>query len=181
LLIEAVKLLLTDYTRHEVELEEQRIVGYERFAGQIYGELCKSIRKYQMKGDNRKHVVEVNPEAVIMAIITDTSVNAVEEVGPVHQAKDQEEVTFGGNKGRSEVSMVKRTRGQLKSYKGVISEANKDSGKVEYVSALVSDPRIGDFRGNIDTKEKNSNAGLGSVTFQLLYGGNHDDQLIVVW
>jgi hypothetical protein len=37
LLIEAVKLLLTDYTRHEVELEEQRIVGYERFAGQIYG------------------------------------------------------------------------------------------------------------------------------------------------
>lgn len=175
LLIEAVKLLLTDYTRHEVELEEQRIVGYERFAGQIYGELCKSIRKYQMKGDNRKHVVEVNPEAVIMAIITDTSVNAVEEVGPVHQAKDQEEVTFGGNKGRSEVSMVKRTRGQLKSYKGVISEANKDSGKVGYVSALVSDPRIGDFRGNIDTKEKNGNAGLGSVTFQLLYGGNHDD------
>ena len=175
LLIDAVKMLLTDYTRHEVELEEQRIVGYERFAGHVYAELCKSVRQYRGKGNDRRHTVDLNPESVIMNIITDTSVNLVEEVNPIHQLKDQEEVTFGGTRGRSEITMVRRARQQLKSYKGVISEANKDSGKVGFVTYMTSDPRIKDYRGNIDTKAKSGNAGLGSVTFNLYYGGNIDD------
>lgn len=174
LLIDAVKLLETDYTRHEVELEEQRIVGYERFAGQIYGELCRSIRQYRNKGNDRKHTIDLNPEAVILGIITDTSVNSVEEVSPFHQMKDQEEVTFGGNRGRNEISMVKRTRSQLKSYKGVISEANKDSGKVGFISYTTSDPSILDYRGNIDLKAKPSNTGLFSAIGNLQYGGTID-------
>lgn len=174
LLIDAVKLLMTDYTRHEVELEEQRVVGYERFAGQIYGELCRSIRQYRNKGSDRKHTIDLNPEGVILGIITDTSVNSVEEVSPFHQLKDQEEVTFGGNRGRNEISMVKRTRSQLKSYKGVISESNKDSGKVGFISYLTSDPSIADYRGNIDLNAKPSNTGLFSVIGNLQYGGTID-------
>lgn len=175
LLIDAVKLLTNDFTRHEVELEEQRIVGYERFAGHIYSEICRSTRQYRNKGNDRKHTFDLNPEAVIMNIITDTSVNLVEEVNPFHQMKDQEEVTFGGTKGRGEVSMVKRTRGQLRSYKGIISEANKDSGKVGYITYLTSDPRITDYRGNIELKGKNTNTGLGSCIMNLQYGGTLDD------
>lgn len=175
LLIDAVRLLETDYTRHEVELEEQRVVGYERFAGHVYRELIKSMRQYRNKGTERKHVIDINPEAVIMGILTDTSVNLVEEVNPIHQLKDQEEVTFGGTGGRSEITMVKRARQQLSSYKGVISEANKDSGKVGFVTYLTSDPRITDFRGHIDVGAKDTATGLGSVTANLHYGVAHDD------
>jgi hypothetical protein len=175
LLIDAVKLLETDFSRHEVELDEQRIVGYERFAGHVYREMVKAIRMYRNKGKERKHSIDINPEAVILNIITDTSVNLVEEVNPIHQLKDQEEVTFGGVGGRSEITMVKRARQQLDTYKGVISEANKDSGKVGFVTYLSSDPRIKDFRGNIAKDDKGSNSGLVSVTGNLQYGVGHDD------
>lgn len=175
LLIDAVKLLETDFTRHEVELEEQRVVGYERFAGHVYREMVKAVRQYRNKGSERKHTIDINPEAVILNIITDTSVNLVEEVNPVHQLKDQEEVTFGGVGGRSEITMVKRARQQLESYRGKISEANKDSGKVGFVTYTTSDPGIIDFRGNIAIGEKPSNTSLVSVTGNLQYGVGHDD------
>jgi hypothetical protein len=175
LLIDAVKLLERDQTKHEVELEEQRIVGYERFAGHLYRELIKAVRMYRNKGKGRKQKIDLNPEAVIMSILTDTSVNLVEEVNPIHQLKDQEEVTFGGVGGRSEITMVQRARVQLASYKGVISEANKDSGKVGFVTYLTSDPRIDDYRGNIALKEKTSLTGLNSVTGNLAFGMSRDD------
>ena len=175
LLIDAAKALSTDFTRHEVEIEEQRVVGYERFAGHLYAELARCVRQYRNKGKGRKHKLDFNPDAVILNIGTDTSVNLVEEVNPIHQLKDQEEVTFGGMSGRSEITMVKRARTQLESYKGIISEANKDSGKVGFVTYLTSDPGIADFRGNIDLKNKRTPTGDGSVTMNLMYGGTHDD------
>lgn len=175
LLIDAAKALETDYARHEVEIEEQRIVGYERFAGHLYTELCRANRQLRNKGKGRKHKLDFNPDAVILNIGTDTSVNLVEEVNPIHQLKDQEEVTFGGDGGRSQITMVKRTRTQLESYKGIISEANKDSGNVGFVTYLSSDPGIADFRGNIDLNNKRTATGDGSVTMNLMYGGTHDD------
>jgi len=175
LLIDAAKALETDFARHEVEIEEQRIVGYERFAGHVYTELCRSIRQYRNKGKGRKHKLDFNPDAVILNIGKDTSVNLVEEVNPIHQLKDQEEVTFGGDGGRSEITMVKRARVQLDSYKGIISEANKDSSKVGFVTYLSSDPAIIDYRGNIDLNKKRTPTGDSSVTMNLMYGGTHDD------
>lgn len=175
LLIDAAKAITTDYTRHEVEIEEQRIVGYERFAGHMYSELCRAIRQYRNKGKGRKHKLDFNPDAVIMNIHKDTSNNLVEQVNPMHEVKDQEEVTFGGAGGRSEITMVKRARLQLNSYKGKISEANKDSSKVGYVTYLTSDPGILDFRGNLDPNAKRTPTGDSSVTMNLFYGGTHDD------
>lgn len=175
LLIDAVTLLETDYARHEVELEEQRIVGYERFAGHMYREWVRAIRVYRNKGTERKHVLEMNPDAIILNILTDTSVNQVEEVNPIHQLKDQAEVTFGGVGGRSEITMVKRARQQLPSYRGKISEANKDSQKVGFVTYLTTDAGIADFRGNIAIGEKPTLTGLVSITGNLQYGFGHDD------
>lgn len=175
LLIDAVKLLETDFTRHEVEIEEQRIVGYERFAGHAYRAMVIAQRQFRNKGTERKHTIDLNPEAVIMGILTDTSVNLVEEVNPGHQLKDQEEVTFGGTGGRNIITVVKRARQQLESYKGVISEAHKDSDKVGFVTYLTSDPRISDFRGHIDVGGKDTITGIGSVTANLAYGVGHDD------
>jgi hypothetical protein len=158
-----------------VELEEQRFVGYERFAGHIYRELVKSIRGYRNKGRDRKHKLDFNPESVIQAIIKDTSVNAVEEVNPVHQLKDQEELTFGGVGGRSEITVTKRARTQKDSYRGVVSEANKDSGKVGFVTYTTTDPRISDYRGNIAIDEKTNDNSLLSVTGNLSFGVTSDD------
>lgn len=175
LLIDAAKALEHDFTRHQVEIEEQRFVGYERFAGHIYTELCRSIRQHRNKGKGRKHKLDFNPDAVVQNIGTDRSVNLVEEVNPVHQVKDQEEVTFGGEGGQSEITMTKKARTQLESYKGKISEANKDSSKVGYVTYVTSDPAIADFRGNVELNHKRTPTGDSSVTMNLQYGGTHDD------
>jgi len=175
LLLDAVSLLETDQTRNPVEVEEQRFVGYERFAGHIYSELCDAIRKYNNKGTDRKHKLEINPDAVTMRILTDTSVNLVEEVGPVHQLKDQEELTFGGTGGRSEITVTQSARVQLPSYKGRISEANKDSGKVGFTTYTTSDPLIADYRGNMDLHSSASYTGLLSVTGNLSPSITKDD------
>ena len=161
-----------------MEIEEQRLVGYERFAGHIYTELVRSIRQYRNKGKGRKHKLDFNPDAVIINIGKDTSVQQVEEVNPIHQIKDQEELTFGGDGGRSQITMVKRARVQLESYKGIVSEANKDSSNVGYVTYATSDPGVADFRGNIDVKNIPSYTGLGSITMNLMYGGTHDDWVV---
>lgn len=175
LIIEAVKLMLSNESKHEIEITEQRFVGYERFAGHVYREMVKATRQARNKPNNGKVTFDLNPEAVMMNIITDSSAQACEEVNPVHQVKQQEEVTFGGTLGRSDRAMVRRTRGQLPNYEGIISEAGKDSGKVGFISYLTSDAKIVDLYGNIDVKEKTTNAGRGSVVMNLLYGTTKDD------
>lgn len=175
LLIEAVKLLLTDQTKHEVSVEEQRFVGYERMAGALYGELVKGVKQYRNKPAGRKSALEINPEAVMMKVLTDTSVNLVEEANPIHYIKMTEEYTYGGNGGRSEITMTKRTRGQLVTDKGVLSEAGKDSGKVGYVHYLTTNAKVVDLRGNVDINVKDTNSGLGSVSMNLLTGDVKDD------
>lgn len=176
LLIDAVKLLRDSYAKHEVEIEEQRIVGYERFCGHLYRELCKENRQFQTRGGSKK-VFSINPTSVITSILKDTSSNQVEEVGPIHQLKDQEEMTFGGDGGRKDEAMIARTRTQLKSYRGLVSEAHKDSQKVGYVTYGTSDTNVSDFRGNTIVNGKKLEAGsLASVTGHLYYGSFKDDQ-----
>lgn len=176
LLIEATEMLRTEQHRHEVEVDEQRFIGYESFAGAIYHQLITSARQLEGKGMDARATFDLNPEAVMMeACMNDTSVDMVQEVNPIHEIKEQETVTFGGNNGRSDVTMVRRTRGQLPTYKGVISEAGKDSGKVGYVTYTTSNPKIADYRGNVDLSRDVGKAGLGSVTMNLMPGANKDD------
>uniref|UniRef100_A0AAU8L0N4 DNA-directed RNA polymerase subunit alpha n=1 Tax=Pantoea phage Survivor TaxID=3232176 RepID=A0AAU8L0N4_9CAUD len=175
LIVEAVKLMLSNESKHEIEITEQRFVGYERFAGHVYRELVKATRQYRNKPNNGKKTFDLNPEAVMMAILSDSSAQATEEVNPIHQIKQQEEVTFGGTLGRSDRAMVRRTRGQLPNYAGIISEAGKDSGKVGFISYLTSDAKITDLYGNIDVNLKGTTVGRGSVVMNTLYGTTKDD------
>ena len=176
LLIEATEMLRNERASHEVEITEQRLVGYESFAGAIYHQITQSARMYRNKALDGRATYDLNPEAIMMeACMTDTSVDMVQEVNPIHELKEQETVTFGGNNGRNDVSMVRRTRGQLETYQGVISEAGKDSSKVGYVTYTTSNPKIADFRGNIDVTRDVGAAGVGSVTMNLMPGANKDD------
>lgn len=175
LILRAIEMLLSNETEAEVEITEQRFVGYERFAGHIYREFVKSNRQFRNKPGGMKKTFDLNPESIMMNIITDSSFQSTEEVNPVHQIKQQEEVTFGGSFGRSDRAMVRRTRGQLPNYAGIISEAGKDSGKVGFITYLTSDAKISDLGGNVDVKEKITNAGRLSITGNLLYGTTRDD------
>lgn len=177
LLIEAVKMLTTDFSKHEVAIDEQRFVGYERFAGHLHRELVRAARQYRAKGGVRGNKIDINPEAIITKIITDTSVNLVEEVNPVHEVKTQEESTFGGTGFRSEDTMVRRTRGQQENFTGVVSEAGKDSGKVGFIHYMTSDPKITDYRGNVDLSMPTTSTGMFSVVGNLMYGSTKDDRI----
>lgn len=175
LVISAIKLLLTQYSPAETEITEQRFVGYEKFSGHIYRELCKAARQFNNKPVGGKRTFDINPDAVMMNIITDPAVQQVEEVNPIHQLKQQEEVTYGGTLGRAERAMVRRTRGMHPNYVGIISEAGKDSSKVGFVSYLTVDPKMVDYYGNVDVDQPPTKSGLGSVTLNTLYGGTRDD------
>ncbi|QDJ97394.1 hypothetical protein D9_0064 [Aeromonas phage D9] len=174
LLMAAAKLLLSNEASHEVEITEQRFVGTERIPGHVYREFVKSTRQMRNK-PGKKKTFDLNPETIMMNILTDSSFQSVEEVNLVHQVKQQEEVTFGGSFGRTDQAMVRRTRGQLDNYAGIISEAGKDSGKVGFISYMTSDAKIVDLAGNIDVDLPGTPAGRGSITANLLYGTTRDD------
>lgn len=169
LILNVIHLLMSNDVKAEVEITEQRFVGYEKFAGHLYRELSKSARQYANKPGNKK-VFTMNPDAVMLNIITDSSTQACEEVSPINLLKQQEEVTYGGTFGREIQAMVKRTRGQMPNYEGIISEASKDSGKIGFISSLTSDAKIVDLYGNIDTSLKTTRPGRFSVTGNLYYG-----------
>ena len=175
LVIAALKLLLTEYSPAETELTEQRFIGYERFSGHIYREWCKAIRQLRNKPMGGKRTLDLNPDAIMLKIITDSSVQAVEEVNPIHQLKQQEEYTNGGTLGRAEKAMVRRTRGMHPNSIGIVSEAGKDSSKVGFIGYLTVDPKIVDYYGNVDVNQNATKSGLGSVTLNTLYGGTRDD------
>lgn len=174
LVLEAAELLLSNEASHEVDISEQRFVGTERMAGHVYRELVKSTRGFRNKPGSKK-TFDLNPETIMMNILTDSSFQSVEEVNIVHQIKQQEEVTFGGSFGRSDNTMVRRTRGQLDNFAGIISEAGKDSGKVGYISYLTSDAKIVDMAGNVDVDLPSTKPGHLSITGNLLYGSTRDD------
>ncbi|WNV45952.1 RNA polymerase [Aeromonas phage AerS_266] len=175
LVIKAIEMLLNNEAGHEVEITEQRIVGYERFAGHAYREMVKANRQFRNKPGGGKKTFDLNPESIMLAILTDSSCQPVEEVNPAHQIKQIEEVTFGGTFGRSDQAMVRRTRGQLPNYDGIISEAGKDSGKAGFVSYLTSDAKIVDYAGNVDPSLKTTSPGRLSVISNLVYGSTIDD------
>lgn len=174
LVFEAAELLLSNEASHEVDITECRFVGTERMAGHVYRELIKSTRAFRNKPGTKK-TFDLNPETIMMNILTDSSFQSSEEVNIVHQIKQQEEVTFGGTFGRSDRVMVRRSRGQLDNYAGIISEAGKDSGKVGYISYMTSDAKVVDMAGNVDVDLPSTKAGHLSVTGNLLYGSTRDD------
>lgn len=174
LIIDAMKMLLTDNTRHEVEIEEQLIIGYERIVSHVYSEMCKSNRQFSNKSDTGNQTFDLNPNVVITNIVTDSANAMIKEMNPFHPAKSQEDITFGGFKGRDATTMLKRTRSNLKSADGIISEAAKDNGKVGFVGYVTQDPRIGSFRGEIDTKSTSEASQLFSSIGNLKYGSTLD-------
>lgn len=147
LLVHATKMILNDNHLRETSFREQRIRGYERIAGAMYGELVKSVRQQKSRAASTKTGLDLNPDAVWFKILGDTSSSAVEECNPVHNIKEVEVVTFGGTGGRTSRSVTKPNREFIEDNMGVMSEHTVDNADVAYTGYLSMDPNISNLRG----------------------------------
>lgn len=148
LLLRSCELLETDWAPDETDLDYMRLKGYERMAGAVYLELVRSIRHYRSRGSMAKVKIEMHPRAVWSAIKDqDPVLKQVEEINPIHNMREREEVTFSGTGGRSGRSMVGRVRVFHQNDIGVISESTKDSKDVAITTFTTSNPNIIDVRG----------------------------------
>ena len=147
LIVEAVRMLTTDWHPSEVDLSYQRIRGYERFAGAIHAELAKSIRSFNSKPPGAKAKLTINPEAIWQQILTDPAVALADDANPMYNVRDKEVVIFGGTGGRSTRSLVARTRVFGEADVGVISESTVDNGDAGAVTYLTADPNLTSLRG----------------------------------
>lgn len=147
LVLRACQLLETDWSPAETDMAYMRIKGYERCAGALYAELVKAIRQQRARGSMANAKIDMHPDAVWIGIQLDTVKKAVEESNPVHNAREPEEVTFSGVGGRSNRSMVGRTRVFHENDMGVISESTKDSADVAITTFTPADPTLLTVRG----------------------------------
>lgn len=146
LLYRATELLLNDY----VPVADDRYRGYERIAAAVYRELTGAIKAYRRRPLTSKASVDLNPNAVWMAIQTDPANGLVEDSNPISYLKEQEAVTFGGTGGRSSRSMVRSTRRYNPRDFGIISEATKDSSDVAISTYFSANPRLTSLRGTVE-------------------------------
>ncbi|WJJ55175.1 RNA polymerase beta subunit [Xanthomonas phage RTH11] len=147
LVLRACQLLETDWSPAETDMAYMRIKGYERFAGALYAELVKAIRQQRARGSIANAKIDMHPDAVWIGVSLDPVKKAVEESNPVHNAREREEVTYSGVGGRSERSMVGRTRVYHPNDLGVISESTKDSAQVAITTFMPADPTLLNVRG----------------------------------
>lgn len=158
LLIRCVEMLVDYKHKDEVDMSEQRIRGFERMAGEVYTHLVRALREHNRHGIKANYPVELNPEAVWMAINKDTTKRIVETLNPLQELKQGEEITFTGNGGRSKQSMVKRTRQHHLNAIGIVSEATKDSSDAGISTYLSANPKFANLYGipeNSGTGEMN--------------------------
>lgn len=150
LLVRANELLETDWYPDENDPEYQRFRGYERFAGMAYKEILTAIKQFNNKKHMTRSKIELHPDIIYRAIDKDTSKNLIQESNPIHNCKEKEIFTFGGTGGRSNDTMMKKSRSYHEKDLGVVGEAVPDNKSVGLVSYLAADPNIVDMYGRME-------------------------------
>jgi hypothetical protein len=177
LLFRASELLQTDWSPDETDMAYMRIAGYERIPGMVYTELVKSVRGLKARGGSPNAKLELHPFAVWQGITQDASVKIVEDSSPINNVKEKEEVTYSGEGGRSDRSMVGRTRKFHQNDLGVISEATKDSSQVAVTTYLTANPNLKSLRGTTSAYDPATTKGASvlSSSVMLVPGADRDD------
>ena len=177
LLVRANELLIDDYVP---PYEEYRLKGYERVAGLVYSEMVNAIRGYRIRASNPEAEVTMNPSAVWLGLLTDTSKAMVEDINPIHSLKEREAVTFGGTGGRSGITMTKEARGFKKNDMGVFGEGTPDSDKVGIRTFLAPDANVIDVRGNVKVSDPKEVDAVNTLSTSALtaVGSTHDDRKV---
>lgn len=177
LFIAAAKMLMTmDYPAAS-DMSVMRDKGYERVAGLAYSEISRAMRVFKSKTSPAAKF-EINPQAVWMGVIQDSSNALVEDSNPIANMKEQEIVVYGGFGGRGQRSLQGNHRAFHPSQLGSTSEATKDSGKVATIVYTTADPKYDSVRGT--TKpwmglDKDGPASLLSPSVMLAPASDRED------
>lgn len=176
LLFRSVDLLTTDWHPSVMDMEYMRDRGYERLAGNLYTELCRSIRAYKSRPITKNSTLQLNPEAVWLGLLQDPAKAMVEESNPIHNLKEKEVVVYSGRGGRNSRTMTAPTRKYHRSHMGIVSEATVDNSDVATTTYLVPDPNYINVRGisrRLDM-EKDGPARKVSTSMLLSPGSDRD-------
>lgn len=147
LVTRSCEMLMTDYHRDPLDMQEMRICGLERIAGAVYTETVAAIREHRSKANRKGASIDLNPYAVWKRVITDPAAAPSAELNPIQNLKETEAVTYGGTGGRDSRAMVKESRQYHPNDIGVISEATKDSSDVAINTYLTANPAFTSIRG----------------------------------
>lgn len=185
LLVRACELLLTRYHPDETDTAYQRIAGYDRIPGEIYTQLVKAMREHNRHGIKANYPIEMNPEAVWLAIATDTIKQPTERLNPLQDIKQRNSVTYAGNGGRSKVSLTKEKRNYHKNSVGIISESSVDSGDSGNRVYLSANPKFKNIYGvpshatdNVNIKELEAENTMSSVAMMVPFIDTDDPKRI---
>jgi hypothetical protein len=152
LLFRSAELLTTDEHPNESDARYRRVKGYERISAVVYNELVKGIKQYRTNPHTTKARVEINPNAVWMALQNDTAVSIVEESNVIQNLKEQSNITLSGTGGRTSRSLVRRTREFHETDLGIVSEATVDNAEVGVTAFLSPNSRLDDLYGLTKTE-----------------------------
>lgn len=178
LFLSAVDKLADDQHKDPNGIEGSYIRGYRRFAGLMYDQLFKEVRRYNAAPLSKNSRMELNPKAVWFSIIQDQTVGPIEESNPIHSIKEKEVVVFRGAGGRGADSMTAKHRQFAKDAVGVVSEANVDNGSVGTVTYLTADPNIISLSGinkPLDDPKNAPKTKLQSTAMLISAGSDTDD------
>lgn len=178
LLMRSCELLLTDSHPRLLDLNFQRIRGYERVAGAVYSELVNSIRDHRGKLGRSNAAIDLRPFAVWKKVVADPAVKITEDINPINTLKEIEAVTFSGEGGRSSRSLTRASREYDKNDIGVISESTVDSSDVAINVYTSANPNFSSVRGltNRVKPEDIKSTQLFSTSALLAPGSDMDDQ-----
>lgn len=153
LLIRASELLTDDNYKNPNNVSDNIIRGYERIPGMLYKDMVKSVKDYENKSNYTKSKINLNPYCVMSKINTDSTTVLLDDLNPMAEIKQVEDITFLGEGGRSKEGMNRGSRVYNNSEIGIVSEASKDSGDVGVSAYLTASPAFTDIRGNVISKE----------------------------
>lgn len=177
LLLRATEMLSTMEHLPAASLAHHRLRGYERLSGNLYNTVTRALAQYQ-NSKNPRAVLSINPEEVFMRTMADNTVQNVESINPIHEMKNNTQMTFSGSGGRTSQSFVVNDRQYPDDGVGVMSEATPDSGKVAMTVYTSANPRLTNMRGMYVSNTGDDNldpSQVLSVASNLMPGVTQDD------
>ena len=166
LLIRASEMLTDDNYKNPNNILDNAIKQYERIPGLVYNRLAGAIREYNNKNVFSKAKISLDPYSIWKAIGDDSTSMLVDDTNPLAKIKQDDNVTFLGEFGRSKITMTIPTRIMTPDEIGIISESTPDSGDSGINTYLVHNAEIINLRGMvkpIDTNETTLTKALSTV------------------
>lgn len=168
---------LRHYNHPETQdLSQQKVRGYERFAGFIHKQLSQAVREFRNRNLSGRSRIEMSPFAVWQTIAEDRSVKTCEDINPLKNIAMHDSVTFAGEGGRSKETFLKDSRAFSENDANVFSEASVDSADVGYNLFLSSNPQFENLRGVIKKEKEDGPATYLSPSLLCAVGAEHADQ-----